>query len=124
MRKALTGLLATLFLLTTGGVSMAHEGHQHDKHHDNHHLPKPSLPAVPVEVKNQSDVFVSLTISSSCVPRLILAPGKSVTIANCLERGLVYHVRAVFYTPIRILESYDFLFTVKPDAPWIFCKLP
>ena len=93
--------------------------------HENHHpfLAPGILPSVPVDIRNDTDAFLSLTISSTCLPRVILKPGESRIVSDCLEQGRYYHAAATFYNQQKVLERYDFLFLVKPGHPWIFCKL-
>lgn len=82
------------------------------------------LPFVDVEVRNESDVFVSLTINSLCAPRIILKPGESMVVKKCLRKNLVYQGSVVFYTENEVLERHLISAAVRPNNPWIFCKLP
>lgn len=112
-------LHALLLILIIGSFE---NGSAHEDHH-NHHLKEPDLPLIPVQIRNDSDVFLSLTINSLCLPRVILKPGESIISTECLRWGLAYQVQAVFYTNHQILETRSFIFVVRPNEPWIFCKL-
>lgn len=115
MKNALKGL-ALLILLFNFSLAYAHPDH--------HSTTIDDLPLIDVEVQNESDVFISITINSLCAPRIILQPGEFVIIKNCLRQGLIYQGSVVFYTNEKVLERHPFTGPVRPNDPWIFCKLP
>jgi|GEM_PF-2479791 len=78
------------------------------------------LPIVPVRIVNGTDASLSLGISSPCADRLRLRPGQMAVVDGCLRWGLVYHVRAVFWTDAAVLERQDVLFVARPGHDWVF----
>ncbi len=82
------------------------------------------LPVVGVRIVNDTDARLSLTISSPCGDRALLRPGQAVVLDGCLRWGLVYHVRAVFWTDGGVLERQDLLFLARPGQDWVFHRRP
>lgn len=115
MKNTLVGFIFVILLLSFASAYAHPEHHSTDIN---------DLPLIDVKVRNESDVFISITINSLCAPRTILRSGESVIIKNCLRQGLVYQGSVVFYTNEKVLERHPFTGPVRPNDPWIFCKLP
>lgn len=120
MRKIL--LVATcLIIFLSPPAAFAHSGDREG----HEHYALPDIPTIPVEIRNDSDVYVVLYLNSLCAPRIALGPGESVVIADCFKQGLRYQGVAIFYTnDVPILERLRIFPSVRPNEPWIFCKLP
>jgi hypothetical protein len=80
-----------------------------------------ALPEIPVRVANATDAMLSLSVTSAlCAPRLILKPGDSIVVHECLRWGLVYHTVAVFYDERVVRERQQLLFLARPGQDWVF----
>ncbi len=119
-------ILAVLFFLLSF-VFALNKSWAHEEHHAYIDLEK--LPLVAVKIHNNTNAFLSLTITNApCAPRIILKPKTEAILRGCLRYsrdigGPIYHVRAVFYNKTEVLEKRDFLFIAEPNSPWIFCNL-
>lgn len=119
-------VFSAVFYLIFGStvLTTAHEEH-HKNGKNGHHeyLDIEGLPIIPVKIVNNTDVFVSLTIRSSCQDRIVLKPREILVVNNCFRRGIIYHVWTVFYDQQKIIEKYSFLMAAMPNNDWIFCRL-
>lgn len=116
-------IFASLIFLTPSENPAHGNGHGGD-HEGHEHQALPDLPTIPVEIRNESDVFVVLYLNSLCSPRIALRAGESKVIAGCFKRGLRYQGVVIFYTNSVILERLYIFLPVRPNHPWVFCKLP
>lgn len=124
MRRALLTITALLILFLPSQLP-AHRNHGNGGSQEEYHLPLSNFPVVPLEIHNDSDVFVVIYLNNLCSPRIALRPGESVIITNCFKQGLRYQGVVIFYTnEVPVLERFHIFASVRPGEPWVFCKLP
>lgn len=112
--------ICTLFVFL---ISLPSGTSAHNRSGYEEHVILPNLPTIPVEIRNESDVFLVLYLNTLCAPRIVLRPGESKVITNCFKRGLIYQGVAIFYTNEKVLDRLYIFTPVRPNEPWIFFKL-